>query len=154
MAQKYVTENPIQLNERLSETTFARADIRFHEVDHSGATFEGRIFLNNPGADETTPKTPEAGYAGSFHILGHGGCFGDPGHCDVPEVRRPFDRRRPHPLTPAEKTVTITDALKRALRDGPNVHVTIVPVIMAANEKSDTEQPLKFKNFEIVTYAS
>ena len=26
-------------------------------------------------------------YAGSFYIFGHGGCFGDVGHCDVPTSR-------------------------------------------------------------------
>lgn len=153
MAQKFVIEKPVQLSAQLASANFSRADIRLHGVDHSGATFEGRIFLNNLDADERTPKTPESGYAGSFHIFGHGGCFGDEGHCDVPEERQPFDYRPPHQLTPAEKSVRITDALKRALRDSTHVHVTIVPVIMSANEKCDLEHPLRFESFDIVTYA-
>jgi tyrosinase len=154
MAQKYVAERPVQLNEQLAKMEFKRADIRFHGVDHSGPTYEGRIFLNNPQADEHTPTTPDQGYAGSFYIFGHGGCFGDEGHCEVPAERRAFDYRPPHPLTPIDKVVTVTDALKRALRQGPNVHVTVVPVIMSTTEQCDDEHPLHFDNFEIVTYAS
>ena len=33
--------------------------------------------------DESTPMTEAEGYAGTFHILGHGGCYGDIGHCEV-----------------------------------------------------------------------
>ncbi len=51
----------------------SRVDIEFEQVDHSGASFEGRVFLNNPEADENTDPSPENGYAGSFFIFGHGG---------------------------------------------------------------------------------
>ena len=153
MTKPYVTPQPLHLAAPLSPASFARADLKLHEVDHSGPTFEGRVFLNNPRADETTPKTPENGYAGSFHIFGHGGCFGDEGHCEVPTERRPGDTRRPHPLTPAEKSVTITEALKRALGQGTDVQVTIVPVVMAATDKTDTEDVLHFKSLNIVTYS-
>src|SRR6266487_6824015 len=51
---------------------FRRADIEFHGVDHSGPSFEARVFLNNPDATETTEMTEENGYAGSFHVYGYG----------------------------------------------------------------------------------
>ena len=35
---------------------FARADIEFHELDHAGPSYEGRVFINNPGANETTER--------------------------------------------------------------------------------------------------
>src|SRR6266496_260174 len=69
---------------------FARADLEFHGVDHSGASFEARIFFNNPGATAATEKTPANGYAGAFHIFGHGGCYGDLGHCEVKGLPRAF----------------------------------------------------------------
>ncbi|MBV9454724.1 MAG: hypothetical protein JOZ19_11495 [Rubrobacter sp.] len=47
-------------------------DIEFHGVDHSGASYEARIFLNIPEADETTERTAERGYAGSFHLRARG----------------------------------------------------------------------------------
>ncbi len=55
---------------------FSRADIEFHGLDHAGATYEGRVFVNLPDADAQSPRdVPE--FAGCFHIFGHGGCFGD-----------------------------------------------------------------------------
>ena len=32
-------------------------------VDHSGASYEARVFINNPKANEETPKTEASGYA-------------------------------------------------------------------------------------------
>ena len=90
-----------------------RVDLVFYEVDHSGASFEARVFINAPDAGVDTPRD-DPRYAGSFTIFGHGGCFGDIGHCDVPSgPRDPFDLRPPHDLVPASKTVVITDAFKR-----------------------------------------
>src|ERR1700744_5231044 len=85
------------------DRTFARADVEFHGVDHSGPSYEGRVFLNTPDADATT-ELAAPGYAGSFYIFGHGGCLGDVGHCDV-VARRRFDPRPAHPLTPIDKVV-------------------------------------------------
>ena len=94
-----------------------RADIEFHDVDHAGASYEGRVYLNNPDADEDTGYD-DPSYAGSYHIFGHGGCLGDPGHCDV-KPRRTYDPRPAHPLTPAKKVVIATDAVRRAIeQDG------------------------------------
>src|SRR3712207_1201603 len=80
---------------------FRRADLVFHGVKHSGPSYEGRVFLNKPDADEKTPLEPSSGYAGSFYIFGHAGCFGDRGHCEIREeqTRDPFDLRLPHHLT-------------------------------------------------------
>jgi hypothetical protein len=153
MAKRFVAEKPMELHNEFREADFYRADIQFHGVDHSGATFEGRVFLNNPKATDQTPKTRANGYAGSFYVLGHGGCFGDEGHCDVPKTRREHDLRRPHALTPAEIHLTITDALRDAVKKGPQLHVSVVPVVMASNEKCDLENVFKFSGYDIKTYA-
>ena len=130
---------------------FSRADIVFHSVDHAGPSFEARVFLNNPDANPDTPMHEEAGYAGSFFIFGHGGCFGDEGHCDVPE-RRPYDPRRSHPLTPARKTLIATEALRRAFDQADTVTVSVVPVITSLTEKANTEDFLHFDSVELTTY--
>lgn len=131
---------------------FARADIEFHELDHSGASFEGRVFLNNADADESTDKTPANGYAGSFHVFGHGGCFGDEGHCDV-KPRRTYDPRSAHPLTPAIKVVIATDAVSAALGGGTEtITVTVVPVVTSLTEKCSADDVLSFESVRIVTY--
>src|SRR4051812_45882427 len=49
-----------------------RVDLVFGGVDRAGPSFEGRVFLNNPDADETTARTPETGYAGSYHVYAYG----------------------------------------------------------------------------------
>src|SRR6266480_3079079 len=54
---------------------YVRADLEFIGVDHSGASYEGRVYLNNANADANTQPTEMNGYAGSFYIFGHGGCF-------------------------------------------------------------------------------
>lgn len=131
---------------------FARADIVFEDVDHSGASFEARVFLNNPDANENTEKALESGYAGSFHIFGHGGCFGDDeNHCEV-RTRRPYDPRPAHPLTPARKVVIATDAVRRALEQDDTATITVVPILLSLTEKSDTENVLKFKQVAIISY--
>ena len=97
------------------EGRFTRADLVFSGVDHSQTSYEVRVFLNNPTADASTPRTAEHGYAGRFVIFGHGGCFGDDGHCEVPSEPR-ASMRLAH-LTPQTKLVTVTDALRRILAE-------------------------------------
>jgi tyrosinase len=104
-----------------------RADLVFYGVDHSLASYEARVFLDNPRASARTPRDAERGYAGSFTVFGHGGCYGEDGHCAPDErVSDEFDRRPPHALTPHTRTVTITEALKRTT--GEQVVVTVVAV--------------------------
>jgi hypothetical protein len=93
------------------------------------------------------------GYAGSYHIFGHGGCLGDPGHCDV-EPRDPYDPRPGHPLTRARKVVIASDALRGALA-GDAATVTIVPVIQSVGPKSGWDDEIvKLDAVRIVTYRS
>ena|SRR5450432_558277 len=153
MAKRYVADKSLQLTATFREADFYRADLHFHAVDHSGATFEGRVFLNNPKADEDTPPTLPNGYAGSFYIFGHGGCYGDLGHCDVPARQRDFDLRRKHPLAPTDVTLEITEALRDAMKKRSELHVTVVPVVMAFTEKCDLENVFKFQSYDIKTYA-
>jgi hypothetical protein len=118
-----------------------------------GCPYEGRIFLNNPKADAKTPKDLAHGYAGSFHIFGHGGCPGDVGHCEVSEHNRePYDFRSPHPLTPADKHVTVTTALREIAKSSKAVTITVVPVVTAVNELCDAENVFRCENIQFVTY--
>lgn len=133
--------------------TCHRADLVFDGLDHSGASFEAHVFLNNKSANAKTPRTLQNGYAGTFHIFGHGGCFGNVGHCEVRGLPRPYDPRPAHPLTPAKKTVIATEALRRAAGKGKDATVTIVPVVRATTSKvEDYENVLKFDKITVVTY--
>jgi len=103
------------------------AELIVYGVDHSGPSYEVRVFLEAPEADVSTPLELEAGYAGCFTVFGHGGCFGDEGHCD-PTARHTdeFDMRLPHDSLPQTKVVDVTEALGRA--DVGEVRVTLVAV--------------------------
>jgi len=98
---------------------FSRADLVFTGVRHAGGSYEVRVFLNNPGATVDTGRDAGDGYAGRFHVFGHGGCFGDLGHCDVPGASDdPGDLRPPHQLTPLTTYLTVTGPLSRLLAGG------------------------------------
>lgn len=142
--------------DHLQRRDFKRADLVFEGVDHAGPSYEARVFLNHPDATADTPRTVDEGYAGSFHIFGHGNCFGDVGHCDVDERgKAAHDLRGLHPLTPARKLVVITDALKHVLqRDGKLEHVNVVPVAFGhpATGEADPEGFLKYDKVQLFTY--
>jgi tyrosinase len=158
MPDRFVSE-PLELPAHGVEADFVRADLQFHGVDHSGLSYEARVFLNQPDADLETPPEPgdKGGYAGSFHVFGHGGCFGDVGHCDVPTDRNPNDRRLPHPLTPHTKTVIVTEQLRR-LRDHTDtgqLTVTVVADVYGLGDLPvgrDASEPLLFDSISLVTY--
>ena len=142
-----VVSAPIDLPPHDGEDAY-RADLVFYDVDHSGASYEARIFINSPEADADTPRD-HPNYAGSFHIFGHGGCYGDIGHCDVPTERDPFDLRPPHQLVPASKTVVITDAFKRIV--GPQDETMTVTVVAFAPGDTPNDV-LQFDTIRLLTY--
>jgi tyrosinase len=107
----------------------ARADLTFYGLDHSGPSYEARVFLDRPDATSDTPLD-DPGYAGSFGVFGHGGCFGEEGHCEVRPAVTTFDRRMPHPLVPAVRVLTCTDHIARLIADNrASVSVTVVAVV-------------------------
>jgi hypothetical protein len=136
---------------------FSRADLEFRGVDHSGLSFEARLFLDNPGADAKTARDESEGYAGSFHVFGHGGCFGELGHCDVrDEPRGVYDRRPPHPLTPQFKTVIVTDALRRVMQTSKRKRTFSITIVAAISEGpgllASAADPLKFESVSLITF--
>jgi hypothetical protein len=134
---------------------FSRADLEFRGVDHSGPSYEARIFFNNPRANASTACDVASGYAGSFHVFGHGGCFGELGHCDIREApTSPYDRRLPHPLTPQFKPVIVTEALRRAIQtgEGETLRVRVVAIVANGSRGGRREDPLTFESVSLITY--
>lgn len=147
---------------------YARADLEFHGVDHSGLSYEGRVFVEprdpegRESADGAEATAPDGGtgfdderYAGSFYVFGHWGCVGDEGHCEVPSgPLHSFDRRPPHKLTPVKLSVEVTDALTRLVED-PGVEaftVHVVPHAAPLTPDDDTRDLLHFTRLSLVTY--
>lgn len=137
---------------------FRRADIVVEGVDHSGPSFEVRLFGNNTAATAATPTTIENGYLGSFNVFGHGFCFGDVGHCEVTKRgQAETDLRDPHPLNPMQKIVVATDAIKTLIaRDGGLKDVSLVPIAIGTQPKDEKPdqipEVLKYKDLRLVTY--
>jgi len=129
--------------------SFARADLIFYGLDHSSASFEAQVFLDSRGVDRNADAGHRA-YAGAFFIFGHGGCFGDIGHCDVPAERDPFDLRPPHQLEPAVRILTVTDSVRRLReRDVEAAKVTVI-ARTAGREAADV---LAFDKIRLAAYA-
>jgi hypothetical protein len=148
MSKKY-TSKPIRLTPAIRQAAFKHALLLFHKVDHSGASYEARIFFNNSSAIESTPRTLECGYAGKFNIFGHGRCWGDEGHCMVQSERRLFDNRSPHPLTPREVTINVTQALRKAAIEGDKLVITVVPVVRASASRTDAKDCFHFDGLSL-----
>jgi tyrosinase len=128
---------------------FARADLIFHGLDHSGASFEGQVFLDPRGVGRKAGSDHRA-YVGSFFVFGHGGCFGDIGHCDIPRERDPFDLRPPHQLEPAIRVLTVTEAVEALLERGVETAKVTVIARTAARRPANV---LAFDKVRLVTYA-
>ena len=149
---KVMVSNPLKFDIKKLGNKFYRADLEFHGVDHSGPSYEGRVFINNPKADYDTPKTIEGGYVGSFHIFGHGRCFGDIGHCEVRDRISQFDYRPSHPLTPAFKRIRVTEQLKKIGEKTDEFVISIVPVLSVGGSEVASENIVKLERISIVTY--
>jgi hypothetical protein len=144
---------PLPLSPATQAGEFEDAQLVFYGVEHSGPSFEALVFLNTPEASVETPLELDQGFAGSFTIFGHGGCVGDPGHCDVPgHEKDPFDTRAPHALIGQTKTVDISAALKRVHADGDHLAVTVLAV-MPGEKAAELRDVLNFSAMRLVTYA-
>lgn len=141
------TSDPLELPPR--ERAFERADLLFYGIDHSGPSYEAQVFMAARGVGGE-PDRGHRAYVGSYFILGHGGCFGDVGHCDIPRAREPFDLRPAHQLEPAVRIVRITDPLKAMLEQGLEAaKVTVV----AHTEGRTPNDVLSFRTIRLATYA-
>jgi tyrosinase len=142
---------PLKLNWIKEETQFYRADIEFFGIDISGPSYEGRVFINNPKANENTGLNLENGYAGSYYIFGHGGCYGDVGHCDI-KPRRTFDSRTEHDLTPAYKSMIATEAIKKIIKITKEIVISVVPITARSARMSNAKDIVHIDRIRISCY--
>jgi len=125
---------------RVIPQKFENVELVFGGVEQAGPSFEGRAFVNNPDADDSTPRDPEHGYAGSFHVYG----YGDPSV--APPAVAAAKERGEGPAAPIEKRLRADpEAVRAALGSADELTVTVVPV--AAGE-AVPERP--FEDVEIV----
>jgi hypothetical protein len=141
------TSKPIELPP--AGHRFTRADLLFYGLDHSGASYEAQVFLDPRGVGGNADAEHRA-YVGSFYILGHGGCFGDLGHCDIPSARDAFDLRPAHQLEPALRILTVTDAVRNLLDRGIEEAKVTVTAHAAGRAANDV---LAFETVRLASYA-
>ncbi len=131
---------------------FASAYLEIGGIKHTGSSYEGLVYLNNPGATPETGADATAGYVGSFHVFGHGGCFGAEGHCEAPDERRRFDNRPLNRAIRMKKRVDVGEALRNAAAAGPELQFTIVARVTDGTPGVEPEGVLDVKRLSIVTY--
>jgi hypothetical protein len=130
------------------EVPFASASLQFEQLRHDGPSFSVHLYFDNPGVEDEAGEGGK-GFAGSFVVFGHGDCWGDVGHCEVPEGPiAPYDDRPPHPLSPISLAVECTEAL-RALGD---VEQTTVTALAHSLDPEKKEEALRFGRLTLVTY--
>jgi tyrosinase len=147
-----IVTKPIDIATVVRSDDFRRADLEIGGIKHTGTSYEGRIFVDNPDADEETSKD-DPSYAGTFNVFGHGGCFGAEGHCEAPDLRRRFDRRPLSRSIRMKKRVKVTEVLRRASADGGQIQFTIVGVpVSGSSPGSEPEGILDIKRMSVVVY--
>jgi len=129
---------------------FERADLVFYDTDHSGPTFEARIFIGAKPGLKSDAGVDHPAYAGSYHVFGHGGCYGEAGHCDIPVERDPFDYRPRHHLEPGVQVVTVTEAIERLVANGKEKAAVDV---FALDPDGSPLKALSFSRLRLLTYA-
>ena len=137
---------PIPLNLGSKKDGFDRADVEIFGIDQSGASFEGRVFLNNPEATLKTPLTAEQGYAGSFHVYGYGIW---PADAAADSAAKPSASEAIR--APITKTVIATEAVRRAVAKGKEARVTVVPVF-PGNPPRDAGDAFKLEGVRIIVH--
>ena len=128
------------------EGDWQTAELEIETLYHDGVSFNALVFLNNDTFDEAKAPEEQAGFAGRFSVFGHGDCWGDAGHCEVPGPVSSFDHRPPHPLTAINISLDVTSALRAV--DGDGVLVTVV----AASAAPDVSDPLRFEGLGLAVY--
>ncbi len=147
MVDRYLSK-PLELP--AAGLDFSRADLVLYGLDHSGPTYEGRIFIGAKRGLKQGAGSDDLAYAGSFFVFGNGSCHGDVGHCDVPEERDELDFRFAHHLTPGVEIVTVTESIRRLADDGRKAaRVTI----LAYDSDGAAAAALDFTNLRLLTYA-
>ena len=133
------------------ENEFYQGVIEFYGLDSRGPSYTGRVFLNNPNADENAPLNESSGYVGSYYIFGNDGCWGDIGHCD-PKIQRNYDSREHYHVELQYQFVDATEALRKCVKSKTKFTVTVVPLIKVGQAMSDTKDVVRCQRIRATCY--
>lgn len=126
-----------QVDEK-ARTEFREAEVRLHRVPQLHRSCFIRVFLNLPDADATTSIEHE-NYAGYLAVFGHGSCYGGPGHCEPPPLRRrEYDLRPRSHNTPRNHRINVTKCARKLFEKGADsIQVTLV--VIGVDYREDSE---------------
>ena len=133
------------------ENDFYQAVIEFYGVDCTGPSYEGKVYVNNPNADENTPSNEKNGYVGSYYVFGNDGCWGGKGHCEA-KFQRMYDSRKHSHIAPQYKFIDATKVLKKLARSKSNFTVTVVPRIGRDQKMSNVKDVVKCQRIRVTCY--
>jgi len=148
MIQRW-TSKPLPL--QVGAGGFSRVDLEFEGVAHDGPTFTALLYLNNPDVPEGAGRDESQNFAAGFTVFAHGDCWGALGHCEP--LREPvsaFDLRPEHPLSPANFTLDITDAVTRLAAERPMETVRVTALV--SSEADVRNGLLRFETLTLVVY--
>lgn len=145
------TSPEMYLEYNTNQNEFYQGVIEFYGVDITGPSYEGRVYVNNPNADENTPTDEKNGYVGSYYVFGNNGCWGDKGHCEV-KVRREYDSRTYSHIRPQYMSVDATKVLKKCAISKSKFTVTVIPRIGRDQRMSDAKDVVKFQRIRVTCY--
>jgi tyrosinase len=127
---------PITVEKKVKK--FRSAEIRLHWVPQLPRSCFVRAFLNQPGADASTPLRGNPRYAGYLAIFGHGACYGGPGHCEPPPPRaRNYDLRPRSHNTPRNHRIDVTACARELLEKTDELRVTLLVIGVDYREDPD-----------------
>lgn len=116
---------------------FETAIIEFHNVGHPlEGTRELRVFINQPDADAETPTEGNDHYAGSRILLGKTMCYGEEGHCDLPQERQKFDTRTRPQMKPIKIYMNITKTMKIDAVVAAQSNRTLITIVVVDQDES------------------
>ena len=140
------TSSPLQIAVD-PQAPWSAAELTFLGIEHDGPSYTVRVFLDPADHPQEHRDDADEEPAARFTVFGHGNCWGDEGHCEVPRERvSPFDYRHPHPLTPYDVELDVTAALRGS--DSARVVVTA----LATSVDPDVPEPLRFRSLALATF--
>ena len=133
-------------------TSFKRAYLEIYNINTFRPTISCLVFLNDPDVNVENYSASRPSYAGQFAIFGHSECVGDEGHCQITTLRRRFDTRPSHPLTPAFRRVDITETLLNAYNS--SMDPLLVSIVAGCiDEKYESGKLLEISGIQVTTFA-
>lgn len=116
-------------------------------------SYEVRVFIDQEGADASTPIEGNPRHAGTLFFFGHGECTGADGHC-APELvtRDSYDRRPDHPLKKRNYSLDVTDAVRAVSANGGGGEALLSFVVLDCAGNQVAPEELDFESVALVAH--